>query len=142
MSEKPVTGAAAAPDDLAALAAAGAELDAKAAPSGAPPPGAAPGAKEIEMSSADVILMVGGPWFDILAPNWKVSQDEKKQLSVVYGALIDKYFPDWATRFGPEIACCVVTGAVFAPRIVGKVPRVLEAPKKPEDKADAAAPGA
>ena len=131
---------AAAPADLAALASAGANLDAQAEPTQQQP--GAPGGeqpKQPEMSSAELFLLVGGPWFDILAPNWKVQQSEKKQLADMYGALLDKYFPDWSTRFGPEIGCIVVSAAVFGPRIAMKVPARIEEQKKEEKKPDAAA---
>lgn len=124
--------------DLAALqqlSLEGASADAAAAP---PPPPGAPGAPpEKEISSAELFLMVGGPWFDILAPNWKVGQDEKKQLSDAYGALLDKYFPDWSTRFGPELAAVVVSAAVFGPRLAAKIPPRLPAPEEPKKEAAA-----
>lgn len=119
------------PDELARLEA---QEQADAVP---PPAGAAATPAEPSISTSDLIVMVGGPWFDILAPNWKVGEQEKKQLGDAYGELIDKYFPDWEKRFGPELACVVVTAAVFGPRIAMKMPPRLPA-KKPEGEAASA----
>ena len=70
---------------------------------------------EPEIPTDQVVLMVIGPLFDVLAPAWNVTTEEKQALSKAYGDLIDKYFPDVQT--GPEVGAILVTGMVLAPRI-------------------------
>jgi hypothetical protein len=123
--------AAAAPGELAGLATGAAELDAAHAP-----PGAAPAAEPEGRAlppTHKIVEMVLAPTFVLLAPNWKVSKDEVEQLSIAYGAVIDKYFPD--LRAGPELAAVLISLAVFTPRVMAKVPRKLEA-KKPDKPAE------
>jgi hypothetical protein len=72
--------------------------------------------------------------FGILAPNWQVQPEEVEQLSEVYAALLDKYFPDGMGDYGVEITAVMVTGAIVLPRL--KTPRKVEQ-KKEEVEADA-----
>jgi hypothetical protein len=83
-----------------------------------------------EIPTAQVVQMVIGPLFDIFAPNWEVSDQEKELLAGAYGDLLDKYFPDMKT--GPEIGAIIVTGMVIAPRI-GKP---MKEPEEEEGAAD------
>ncbi len=82
-----------------------------------------------EMPTGEVLAMVLGPAFDVLAPNWKISDSESRQLANAYGAVIDKYFPGALGNFGIELTAVVMTLAVIAPRM--NKPRKLE-PAKPE----------
>lgn len=123
--------AAAAPGELEGLATGAAELDAEHAP-----PGAAPAAEPAELAlppTHKIVEMLLTPSFVILAPNWKVTKDEIEQLSIAYGAVIDKYFPD--LRTGPELAAIIVTAVVFTPRVMMKIPPKLEE-KKPDKPAE------
>lgn len=69
-----------------------------------------------------LLLMAISPVFDIFAPAWEVTKDEKQALAAAYGALLDKYFPD--LDLGPEIGAIVITAMIIVPRI-GK-PRKIE----------------
>lgn len=91
-------------------------------------PGAAPQPElaEPEMKTSELVQLVLGPAFALLAPNWKVKEAEIEQLSMAYGALLDKYFPDMQTAFGVEITAVLLTATVVAPRMAAGVPRVLE----------------
>ncbi|MDP3859010.1 MAG: hypothetical protein Q8Q73_14755 [Stagnimonas sp.] len=104
------------------------EQEAAGAESPPPPP------PEGEVSTGQLVGMILGPGFAILAPNWKVTDAEIDQLGKLYGALLDKYVPDLKTAYGLEISAVLVTAAVIGPRLM--VPRHAE-PKK-----DAPAPAA
>jgi hypothetical protein len=66
----------------------------------------------------------------ILAPNWHIHDSEKlPALAKAYGAVIDKYFPDFQTAFGPELACAMVSLTVFGPPLLLKIP-----PHQPKEK--------
>lgn len=91
--------------------------------------GAGPAANDDELPTADVLKLVIGPGFALLAPNWNISPSEVEQLATVYGALVDKYFPGGVGKLGPEISAALITVAILAPRL-GK-PRKIE-PGKPQ----------
>lgn len=56
-------------------------------------------------------------------PAWEVSGPEQEQLSGVYAAVLDKYFPRGMTM-GPELTALLVTAAIVMPRL-GR-PRKIE----------------
>lgn len=71
-----------------------------------------------EIDTGELLLGVVSPAFDLLAPNWQVSLNEKKALATAYGALLDKYFPSGIhNQFGVELAAVAVTVTVFGSRI-------------------------
>ena len=119
--------------DADALSALEAEASQAMQPGAAAPEPAAP-----EVPTSQVLEGLIGPAFAVLAPNWKVSHGEVKQLCFAYGLLIDKYFPDSVSKFGPEIMATTLTLAVIGPRIAAKVPPRLEE-KKPEAATNAGA---
>ena len=106
-------------------------LDALALEAGATDPAAiaAAEAADQEMPTGEVLALVMGPAFEVLAPNWKISDSEARQLANAYGAVIDKHFPGALGNFGIELTAVVMTLAVIAPRM--HKPRKLE-PAKPE----------
>jgi hypothetical protein len=74
-----------------------------------------------------VISQLLGPTFFILAPNWNMTEVEVERLSLSYGAVIDKHFPDLFKELKGqtiELAAITDTFEVFAPRI--GTPRKLE----------------
>lgn len=69
-----------------------------------------------------VLTMCIGMTFNIVAPNWEVSEAETQQLAGAYAGVLDKYFPGGMESFGVEVGAALVTAAIIAPRI-GK-PRI------------------
>lgn len=98
---------------LAGLDAAAGEGETAAPGKNAPP--------ELPLDAAISLLLGAG--FEILAPNWKVTGVEVKQLSEAYAALAEKYIPEGS--FGVEISALLVTAMVIGPRI--RTPRVIQA---------------
>ncbi len=96
-----------------------------------PEPAAAPGAASQPQLPPTHVVLAGllTPTFASLAPNWNIKLAEVQQLSLAYGAVIDKYFPDGLGNYGPEIMATLATIAIFGPRL--KTPRVVE--EKPAD---------
>lgn len=66
-------------------------------------------------TNAELLTALLRPTFDIMAPNWMVTDMECAMLGEAYGAVIDKYWPDFA--FGVELTALLVTVAVFGPRM-------------------------
>jgi hypothetical protein len=58
-------------------------------------------------------------------PAWEITGPEQEQLSGVYSAVLDKYFPG-GMAMGPEVVALLVTASVVMPRL-GK-------PRKTEEK--------
>lgn len=78
-----------------------------------------------QFSTADALMGVVSPAFDIIAPNWRVTYKEKQSLCTAYGAVIDKYFPNGDySKWLPEIMALGVTVSIFSSR--AGVPRVAE----------------
>lgn len=73
----------------------------------------------------ELINGVLAPGLGLLAPNWNIQPQEVEALAQAYAPLLQKYFPDGPSQFGPEISAVMVTLAVFGPRY--KLPRKLEA---------------
>lgn len=105
-------------------------LDGEFVPGGGTPPPQQP-----KIETAAVLEGILGPAFATIAPNWRVSAMETKQLAIAYGGLIDKYFPDGLGEYGAEIAACVVTLAVFGPRL-RVPPRAEEKPATTDARAE------
>jgi hypothetical protein len=66
-------------------------------------------------TTGELITALLRPTFDIAAPNWQVTDMECAMLGEAYGAVIDKYFPDFT--LGAEVTAVLVTLAVFGPRM-------------------------
>lgn len=66
-------------------------------------------------TNAELLTALLRPTFDIMAPNWQVSDMECAMLGAAYGAVLDKYFPD--LEIGVELAAVLATAAVFGPRM-------------------------
>lgn len=73
-----------------------------------------------ELPTDQVLIMAMSPLFDVLAPNWSVSTEEKQALAGAYAPVIDKYFG--GVSVGVELQAVIVTVMIFAPRL--SVPRV------------------
>lgn len=88
-------------------------------------------AGELMKSSADewqsILVMLLGPAFSIVTPNWNVQKQEVEALAGSYAPVLAKYFPD-VNGFGPEVGALLCTAAVFGPRL--SIPRKAE--EKPE----------
>lgn len=65
-------------------------------------------------STGELLAALLKPTFAVMAPAWGVTDDECVLLGNAYGAVIDKYFPNF--DFGVEFSAVVVTLAVFGPR--------------------------
>jgi len=85
-------------------------------------------------STGELLAALLKPTFAVMAPAWGVTDDECALLGNAYGAVIDKYFPNF--DFGVEFSALLVTLAVFGPRFK-KPMRNTQQPA-----ADAAAPEA
>lgn len=80
-----------------------------------PTPEAAP---KPEITTAEVLRPLMRAGFDILAPKWKVSDEESSQLATAYAAVLDKYFPDGVMgRWGAEFNAIILTVAIIGPRL-------------------------
>ncbi len=97
----------------------------------------------LEIETSELLFPIISMGFDIVVPDWKVKEKEKKALAEAYGALLDKYFPDAGEYFGAEITALMVTGMVCMPRVMNKGDEKevnsTEKPKakpKPQIKAD------
>lgn len=84
----------------------------------------------------EIFVMVLGPAFSVLAPNWNIQTAEIKALADSYAPLLAKYFPD-VSDVGPEIGAAFCTIAVIGPRLA--IPRKVvansEEEPEPEKKA-------
>lgn len=96
-----------------------------------PPPGEQEQAKASAAEWKEIIHPVIHMGFTVLAPNWGVNVDESEALADAYVPVLEKYFPDAGTQFGPEISAALVTMAIIAPRL--NKPRKLEE-KTPDPK--------
>lgn len=75
-----------------------------------------------EVSTREILAPIIHSAFMILCPNWKVKEKESGQLATVWGAVLDKYYPDGVmNQFGLEIAAISTTAMIVLPRL--KVPR-------------------
>lgn len=66
-------------------------------------------------STGELLAALLRPTFDIVAPDWRVTDSECEMLGQAYGAVIDKYFPD--LEMGVELTAVLVTAAVLGPRL-------------------------
>lgn len=129
-SDSPAPGAPGAALDaagLAGLAGAAGAADQAAAP---PPPG---GEKEPPptISTDQVVKSMLTPMFTVMLPGWRVTEEEIEALSIAYGAVLDKYFPD-GIPFGIELSAVMITIVVFGPRI--RAMRAQEKARKEREK--------
>lgn len=101
-----------------------------------------PEQKAPEISTREMLAPVIHSAFQILAPNWEVKEKESGQLATVWGAVLDKYFPDGVmNNFGLEIAAVTTTAMIVLPRM--RKPR-KEKPKtdeKSQNQAEQQKPG-
>lgn len=80
-----------------------------------------------KVETREVLAPIIHTAFQILCPNWDVKEKESGQLATVWGAVLDKYFPDGVmNEFGLEIAAISTTAMVVLPR--------LKKPRKTEEK--------
>ena len=75
----------------------------------------------------------------VLAPNWNIQGEEQQALAQSYGAVLDKYFPEGAGQFGPELSALLITAAILTPRIGTPRKPEPEEPKKAKGEKDAKA---
>tara|TARA_B100000446_G_scaffold185938_3_gene211046 strand:+ start:3725 stop:4189 length:465 start_codon:yes stop_codon:yes gene_type:complete len=57
------------------------------------------------------------PTFDVVAPNWQVSDGEAGALAEAYSEVCAHYFPDGAGELGPWPAALLCTALVVGPKI-------------------------
>lgn len=125
------------PPDLAAEAAA---LLSESDPADALAPGAEPEpADDAQLDTAAMLASLLQITFNnVIAPrrgdHWKMSADECASLGQVYGAVFDKYVPDFGT--GPEVAAALVTVAILGPRIATDVANAKDADQDNIQQAD------
>lgn len=76
-----------------------------------------------DMTTAQLLEMLLGPAFNILAPAWEVPPEEIRALAEADGAALDAWFPDGflVGKYGALLAMAAVNIAVLGPRI--KQPR-------------------
>lgn len=114
-------------DDVAAMQA---EL-------GEPTPTANSEPTQPDIPTADVLTAVMVPMFATLCPNWNVTNEECSNVAQAWGPVLDKYLPDWVTRFGVEVNAVLITLLVFGPR--WSTPRkIVDVKKEPEQTTGAA----
>ncbi len=83
--------------------------------------GAGAEGKPDAMPTGDMVAQLLGVTFNhVIAPrrgdHWKINDAEAKALGDAYGAVIDKYWPDFMN--GPEIAAVLTSMAVLGPRMM------------------------
>lgn len=72
------------------------------------------------------------PLFDILAPNWKITNQEIDQLAKAYECVADKYNLGQYVN-SPEVNAIIVTGIIFYPRLnIRPKDKVVDAVPEPE----------
>lgn len=99
------------------------------------PAASSPSKNAVIEDYSQTIRQLAGPAFDVLAPGWKVKESEVGALADAWAGVLYKYYPDGIDD-AHWLVAAVTTAAVFAPRIVGGVPRVVE---EPQPKASGAA---
>jgi hypothetical protein len=82
-----------------------------------------------QVSSAEIMRPLLRATFDILAPNWKIDDQESAALAEAYAAVLDKYFPD-GFPWGVEVNALLLTVAIIGPRF--KTPPRNAPENKPE----------
>lgn len=90
-----------------------------------------------DIPTAEMLNAVLVPMFATLCPAWSVTNDECKQVAQAWGPVLDKYLPDWATRFGLEVNAVLITVLVFGPR--WSTPRKIVDVKKDQQETPGAA---
>jgi len=73
--------------------------------------------------------------------HWALTDAEAVELGRAYGAVLDKYFPDAANRFGVEITAIMVTAAAFGPRLIEDKRKAAEREARQEAQGQEAAGG-
>ena len=72
--------------------------------------------------TAEIIAPILQITFGVVAArrgaHWALTNEEAVELGRAYGAVLDKYFPDAADKFGVELTAVMVTLAAFGPRII------------------------
>lgn len=89
-----------------------------------------------EPTTAEVLTALLVPTFRFMAPAWEVTDGECALLGDAYGAVLDKYLPDF--NVGVELSAALATLAVFGPRW-GKPTKAT--PKKEQAPPREATPG-
>lgn len=104
------------PEDDAALNAKAAALEGQFIGAGEGPAsgGGAADAPPSGPTTGELLTAMLIPTFRVMVPNWNVQDAECAMLGEAYGAVIDKYFPDF--DFGVEFTAVVATLAIFGPR--------------------------
>ena len=81
-----------------------------------------------DIPTAEMLAAALVPMFSMLCPNWCVTNEECSQVAAAWGPVLDKYLPDWATKFGVEVNAVLITVLVFGPR--WSTPRKIEVIQK------------
>lgn len=92
----------------------------------------------VEMSTAEAIVPILRIGFDLLAPNWQVTDAECGMLGQAYGPLLDKYLGYF--DFGVEMTALIATALVIGPRT--KKPRKEPKPANVDEKKSETEPAA
>lgn len=71
----------------------------------------------------------------IACPEWEIAKKENEALAESYGLLLDKYFPNVASKLGVELNALLVTVAIFGPRVASGIPPRKKKPE-PEKQAE------
>lgn len=121
-----VTGAVAAPDELAALAIEAGPVEVEQPATEQQPP--AP-----EVPAKALLQPLLALAFAKAAPAWKVTAAEVAELSEAWGALVDKWAPGGLlNKYGLEITALLVTVQVLAPRFGQPTQEPTPEKKEPE----------
>jgi hypothetical protein len=79
-------------------------------------------APPVDMIPVETMVEIVALPFDIYAkrrgPHWKLSDEEKKQIGTLTNKVLNKYAPEWAVRFGDEIALATVLGMAIIARVL------------------------
>lgn len=72
---------------------------------------------EPEVETGELVTEAVQVLAEVFAPNWNVQKEESEKLGTIYGALLDKYFPDSGIeKFGLELTAILVTGMIVKSR--------------------------
>lgn len=116
-------------EDLQELQHEAAQIDASVSPAAAAAQQQqAAAANQQEAEWAALVVGLGAPVAQILAPNWQIQRAELEALGNAWAPILQQYFPDGPGSMGPWPGAILCTAMVVGPRI--GVPRHLPKPEQ------------
>lgn len=115
--------------DLQELAHEAAQIDATVSPAtAAAQEQQAAAANQQEAEWAALVVGLGTPVAQILAPNWQIQRAELEALGNAWAPILQQYFPEGVGSMGPWPGAILCTAMVIGPRL--QIPRHAPAPEQ------------